>query len=119
MLKELILSNLFVSLNLSTSHTTFQSMRSLLISAYKFSKAGKVLKELILSNLFVRLNLSTNHTTFQTMCSLLISAYKFSKAGKVKQLRLGNWREKRSVVVKLNMIRCATICEPLRIALII
>ena len=36
-----------------------------------------------------------NDPTFQSMRSLLISAYKFSKAGKVKQLRLGNWREKR------------------------
>ena len=38
-----------------------------------------------------------NDNSVKSMRSQLISGYKFSKAGKVKQLRLGNWREQRSV----------------------
>ena len=43
-------------------------------------------------------------TTLQSMRSRLISAYKFPKAGKVKQLRFGNWREKRGLLGKHVLI---------------
>ena len=47
-------------------------------------------------NSIVRLILSTDDTAFQSMRCRLNSAYKFSKPGKVKQLRLGNWRGRKS-----------------------
>ena len=53
---------------------------------------------------FVRFSGCTNDTAFQSVRSRMISAYKFSKACKVKQLRLGNWREKRYVGKTIMML---------------
>ena len=41
---------------------------------------------------------------------MLISAYKLSKAGKVKQLRLGNWRRRRSAreSIGIEIFNCST-----------
>ena len=43
-----------------------------------------------------------------SMRSEIISVYKFSRAGKVKQLRLGNRREKRSVEKYMLIPACVT-----------
>ena len=51
-----------------------------------------------------RFSASTTDTAFQSMRSRLMSVYKFSKPGKVKQLRLGNWREKSSVEDTMMML---------------